>query len=234
MGLAISHGVKPITTPPRGGDGYLHPIGYSAILKPNFWIRSRIGVPTEEVGEIICSVKPVALAVYSILTSTAPAPAPQIPLNLWSVMEEWGETWLWDNLTLCKDPSWLAEAVADNSLTAVTDGSYIKEIYPHINLAAFVFECSKGRGRLWGSFVEHTPDTGSYRGKLLGLIAIHLILRGVNVVHPNLTGLVMILSDCLGELTKEQDLPPCRIPTQCSHSDILKNIMVNCSDLSFS
>jgi hypothetical protein len=71
--------------------------------RPNFWTRSRIGVPKEEVGDI-CSVKPVALAVYSILTSTAPAPAPQTPLNLWSVMEEWGETWLWDNLTLRGDP----------------------------------------------------------------------------------------------------------------------------------
>ena len=111
--------------------------------RPNFWTRSRIGVPTEEVGGI-CLVKPVVLVVYSILTSTAPTPAPQTPLNLWSVMEEWGETWLWDNLTLCRDPSWLAEAVADNSLTAVTDGFYIKEIYPHIILAAFVFECSKG------------------------------------------------------------------------------------------
>jgi hypothetical protein len=57
---------------------------------------------------------------------------------------------------------WLADAIADNSLVAVTNGSYMKEIYPHINSAAFIFECSKGRGHLWGSFVEHTPDAGSY------------------------------------------------------------------------
>ena len=115
----------------------------------------------------------------------------------------------------------------------MTDGSYIKEIYPQLNLAAFVFECSRGRGRLWGSFAEHTPDAGSYRGELLGLMAIHLILRGVNTVHPALRGSVTILSDCLGALTKVRDLPPYRIPTQCSHSDILKNIMVNCSGLTF-
>ncbi len=34
--------------------------------------------------------------------------------------------------------------------------------------------------------MEHTPDAGSYRGELLGLMAIHLILWGVNVVSPNL------------------------------------------------
>ena len=132
------------------------------------------------------------------------------------------------------DTSWLEEAIAANSLMAVTDGSYVKEIYPHINSAAFVFECTQGRGRLWGSFVEHTPDAGSYRGELLGLMAIHLILRGVSVVSPNLTGSVLILSDCLGALKKVSELPPYRIPTKCSHSDILKNIMVNCSDLGFS
>ena len=48
------------------------------------------------------------------------------------------------------------------------DGSYIKEMYTHMNSAAFVLECSKGRGRLMGSFVKHTPDAGSYCGELLG------------------------------------------------------------------
>jgi hypothetical protein len=190
-------------------------------------------VVAEEVGDI-CTVKHVALAVYSILTTTAPAPSATPHTNFWQVMEEWGEPWLWENLTLRGDTSWLAEAIDDNSLVTVTDGSYIKEMYPHINSAAFVFECTKGRGRLWGSFVEHTPDAGSYRGELLGLMAIHLILRAVNVVSPNLTGTVTILSDCLGALNKVKDLPPYRIPTKCSHSDILKNIMINCGSLTFS
>ncbi len=84
-----------------------------------------------------------------------------------------------------------------------------------------------------GSFVEHTPNTGSYRGELLGLMAIHLILRSINEVFTVLQGLVHIYSDCLGALNKVKNLPLYCIPTQCSHSNILKNIMVNCSDLSF-
>jgi hypothetical protein len=64
-------------------------------------------------------------------------------------------------------------------------------------------------------------------------MAIHLILHGVQEVLPGLTGLVQILSDCLAALHKVENLPPYRIPTKCSHSDILKNIMVNCSNLSF-
>jgi hypothetical protein len=65
-------------------------------------------------------------------------------------------------------------------------------------------------------------------------MAIHLILKALNKVSPDLTGSMHILLDCLGALNKVKDLPPYRIPTLCSHSDILKNIMANCSDLSFS
>jgi hypothetical protein len=64
-------------------------------------------------------------------------------------------------------------------------------------------------------------------------MAIHLILCEVQEVLPGLTGLVHILSDCLGALHKVENLPPYRIPKKCSHSNILKNIMVNCSNLSF-
>jgi hypothetical protein len=64
-------------------------------------------------------------------------------------------------------------------------------------------------------------------------MAIHLIIRGGNVASPNLRGSVLILSDCLGALNKVRDFPPYRILTQCSHSDILINIMANCSELTF-
>jgi hypothetical protein len=200
--------------------------------RPNFWMRSRIRVAWEEVGDV-GSVKLVALVVYSILSIATGPHSSEPPVNFWNVVEEWGKTWMWENLTIQEDATWLAAAIADISLVVVTNGSYMKEIYPHIKSAAIVFECSKGRGRLWGSFVEHTPDAGSYQGELLGLMAIHLILCGINVASPNLKGLVLILSDCLGALNKVRDLPPYRIPTQCSHSDILKNIMKNCSKLTF-
>jgi hypothetical protein len=140
---------------------------------------------------------------------------------------------MWDNLLIRGEVSWLVELIADNSLVVVTNGSYMKEVYPNINSAAFIFECTKGRVWLWGSFVEHIPDAGSYQGEFLGLMAIHLIFRGVNESSPNLTGLVHILLDCLSGLNKVKDLPLYRIPTKCSHSDILKNIMANCSNLSF-
>jgi hypothetical protein len=73
------------------------------------------------------------------------------------------------------------------------------------------------------TFVEYTPDAASYCGELLGLMAIHLILQGINIVSQGLQGLVHIWSDCLGALDKVENLPPYRIPSQCSHSNILKH-----------
>jgi hypothetical protein len=140
---------------------------------------------------------------------------------------------MWDNLSITGDLDWIAASIADNSCIAVTDGSYMKEMYPYLNSAAFVLQCSKGRGRLTGSFVGQTPNAGSYQGELVGLMAIHLILWGINEVHQGLQGLIHRLLDCLGALDKVQNLPPYRIPSQCSHSNILKNIMVNCRNLSF-
>ena len=173
----------------------------------NCWSRSRIKVPAEKLGDI-CTVRKVALAEYSVVSSCTGPPVPAPLLDFWTVIESWGNTWLWDNLTIRGVISWLADAIVDNSLTAMMDGSYMKDTYPHLNSAAFVFECTKSKGRLWGSFVEHSPDAGSYRGELSGLMAIHLILKAINEVNTYLRGPVHILSDCLGAPQKIEDLPP--------------------------
>ena len=84
--------------------------------------------------------------------------------------------------------------------------------------------------------VEHTPDAGRWQLPWRlpwACDSPFLILWGVNKVHPGLKGSVHILSVCLSMLNKVENLPPYRSPTQCSHSDVLKTIMVNCIDLSF-
>ena len=78
---------------------------------------------------------------------------------------------MWDNLAITGDLDWIAALIADNPCVVVTDGSYMKELYPYLNSDAFVLDCSKGRVRLMGSFVENAPNAGSYHSKLLGLTA---------------------------------------------------------------
>jgi hypothetical protein len=140
---------------------------------------------------------------------------------------------MWENLTWTGDDSWLAEAIAKESCIAVTNGLYMADLYPHIHSAALVIECTRDRGRLWCSFPEQAINTGSYRGKLAGLMAIHLLLLATNKVHPGLRGLVTIYFDCMSRLDKVQHLPPYWIPSRFQHSNILKNILVNCVGLSF-
>ena len=140
---------------------------------------------------------------------------------------------MWDDLQCVGEDDWMAAAIADCSLIAVTDGSYIKELYPDLCSAAYIIECTKGRGRIVGSFADHTETANAYRGELLGLMAVHLLLLSINRVYPSLHGEAHIISDCLGALRRVKDLPPYRIPSKCRHSDILKNIMVHCADLSF-
>jgi hypothetical protein len=80
-----------------------------------------------------------------------------------------------------------------------------------MNSCAFIFECSRGGGRMTGAFSEQMIAACSYQDKLLGLLAIHLILLSVNRVHPELLGLVHIYSDCLGALNKVKNLLPHQI-----------------------
>ncbi len=182
----------------------------------------------------VCSVEPnhanggwrlTSLALAAILT-----PTPQTFLD---VLHSWGNTWLWDNILITGGFNWLHEAIRDGTLVAVLDRLYICKLYPNLCSAAFVIKCKKGRGWLIGSFSEALLVANAYRGELLGLMAIHLILLSIDRVHSNLLGSVEVVSDCLGALRWVTDLPPYRILLRCKHSGILKNILVHCWGLSF-
>jgi hypothetical protein len=162
--------------------------------------------------------------------NAAQIPAPSLFLE---VLQSGQHTWLWEHMKVYGGVKWLEHAISAGTLVAVMDGSYICKIYPNLCLAAFVLKCSKGRGRVLGSFLEALLVANTYRGELLGLMAIHLILLSVNKINPTLLGSVEVVSDCLGALKRVTYLPPYCIPSQCRHLDILKTIMVHCRGLSF-
>ncbi len=60
-----------------------------------------------------------------------------------------------------------------------------------------------------------------YRGKLLGLMAIHLIILSVDKMNRKLPGSMEIMSECLGAMKRVTHIPPYRIPSRCCHLDIL-------------
>ena len=89
---------------------------------------------------------------------------------------------MWRPLRMQGNEDWLKEAICDGTLVAVTDGSYILEIFPELCSAAFILKCSSGQGRIIGSFAESSTGSNAYRGELLGPMAIHSILMVANRV----------------------------------------------------
>ncbi len=190
----------------------------------NRWTRSHLDQPRIDIGTI-CTMQEVTLGVMTIILFGEGPPTHKKPTKFWEVLRRWQCTWMWENLQWVGDDHWIAEAIDNGTLMVVTDGSYMKDLYPNIHLAVLVLECTKGHGQLWCSFPEASEMACSYRGKLVGLMAIHLILLSVNEVQPKLKGLVHIYSDCLGTLNKVKNLPPLQIPSSWAHLDVLKNIL---------
>jgi hypothetical protein len=147
--------------------------------------------------------------------------------------KKWKQTWMWENLKWTGEDGWIASSIQDGSCIVVTDGSYMKHLFLTIHSAALVLESQKGRGRLWCSFPEASTTACSYRGELVCLMAIHLLLLAVNETYPAIQGSIHLYSDCLGVLDKARNLPPARIPANWAHFDVLKNILVNCRGLTF-
>jgi hypothetical protein len=147
--------------PPRAGEA----------KQPNRWTRVDIDLPRCKVGSI-CTVKDIpGNEKATICYADGPQMAPH-PLTFWEVLCKWQRTWMWDNLQWVGDDDWIANTIAKGTCMAVTYGSYMKDLYPHIYSAMVVLECMKGRGRVWCSFSEASQVACSYCGELIGLMAI--------------------------------------------------------------
>ena len=131
------------------------------------------------------------------------------------------------------DGTWLYQAILDATLLCVLDGSYIRELQPDLCSTTIMMECSQGRGCLSLAFTDRSPFTNAFRGELLRLMAIHLLLHSLNITRPNLTGSVQIHSDCMGALQTLATLPDSRIPPTWKHADILKTIAMCRNKFSF-
>ena len=136
----------------------------------------------------------------AVVSNTDPTREEIMPTKIKEVIKEWGCMWMWKSLRLVGSDEWIKDAIKGGTLVAVTDGSFIKERYPHLCSAAFILECSKVSGGVFGSFPECSQGVNAYRGGFMGLMAIHLILLAANKVWTSLRGRAVIYSDCLEAL----------------------------------
>lgn len=94
-------------------------------------------------------------------------------------LHSWGSEWLWESLHMNKSHEWVADHLRQNKLVCVTDGSYNKELAPDICSAGYVLACSKTKEYVAGTLVERSLWASSYRGELLGMLALRLLLLAI-------------------------------------------------------
>ena len=150
---------------------------------------------------------------WRLLSTMLMATDAKQPSTFLEVLESWGNTWLWEHITVSGGTEWRHLSIHDGSLMAVTDGSYIHKLYPKLCSTAFVIECTIGRRQIVESFLKRLNVANAYQGELLGLMTVHLLLLSVNRIHPTLKRSIKIISDCLRALNKVSYLPPYRIPS---------------------
>jgi hypothetical protein len=141
---------------------------------------------------MLCTVKEVGPGVVVILSSSEGPCTQHTPTHFWEILEKWKRTWMRDNLKWVGNNNWIAATISNSTCIVVTNSLYMKEVYTGIQSATLVLECTSWKEHLWCFFPEANHNACSYRGELLGLMAIHLLLLAVKEVHLNLDGMVHI------------------------------------------
>jgi hypothetical protein len=134
--------------------------------RPNFWSITQADQPWRLRGEI-CTVQPIELGVWKIISQTPPAQLHPPPTTLNEVFHKWGCMWLWRDLQWQGDTDWIRAAIANNTCIVIADGSYMPSIQTNLCSTAFFFDCSAGSGKLRGSFIDFSASANAYRGELL-------------------------------------------------------------------
>ena len=121
---------------------------------PNRWTRARMNQVPEERG-IVCSVREAGLAVMAIVSSAELPGERVLPTEIRGVIKEWGCMGMWKSLRILGNDDWLKRAIERCTLVVVIDGSYMREMYPNVCLAALILECSEGSGRILEALLKH-------------------------------------------------------------------------------
>jgi hypothetical protein len=107
--------------------------------------------PRSKRGEI-CSVEEIQPGVFRFTSTACRAPTAPFFNSFIDVLRKRRYTWLWEHMLVEGGTEWVSEAIQDGSLVTVTDGSCIGQLFPNMCSAAFILECTKGRGKIIRSF----------------------------------------------------------------------------------
>jgi hypothetical protein len=97
----------------------------------------------------VATVEEVMPGIWKVCSVAIPTICPVPTSNFIDVLKGWGHTWIWNDLKVTQGVDWLAQAIAEGTIVAVTDGSYIQEHNPNLCLAAFATMHAEMRPNGW-------------------------------------------------------------------------------------
>ena len=90
---------------------------------------------------------------------------------------------MWEDVDFTQDTTqdlrWVAEGIQNNTLVWTTDGSYIKKRATDLPGVGWIIFCTRTGLRMTGTFWKKSPAASSFRAEMLGLCALHLLVRAV-------------------------------------------------------
>jgi hypothetical protein len=140
--------------------------------------------------------------------------------TFWEFLKSLGGEWMWDYIQEGKtDVSWVSIALTAGTFINVTNGSYDRIRTGTVSGAGWIICCTTTKKLLRGSIYETSPKAGSYRGELLGLVALHTMIVAV-AKHFQLTMVVgKICCDNISALGQAGKVCK-RVSAGMKHSDL--------------
>ena len=150
---------------------------------------------------------------------------PSQPDKFWDFLQSWGGKWMWSNIVNeGADLTWVTEAISTSSAVWVPNGLYNKDIATLVSGAGWILYCRRTKQRLYGSFFEVSPNAGSYRAELLGILVIYLLVFAIEKYFGLGASTAVIACDNQGALFKSKEYRR-RIPNSASQVDIKQSLL---------
>ena len=100
--------------------------------------------------------------------------------------------WLWDNIQVDGDGSWLPDAIRNGTITLVCDGSYQPTLSHDRGGAAWILECNTIHQRVIGYLPTTSGSSSAYRAELTGIYAGLAYLLAVTTLHQITDGGIQV------------------------------------------
>ena len=160
-----------------------------------------------------------------IFEGSAPVTPLTISINstLRSILTSWGNMWLWDNIQVYGDGSWLPNAISRGSITLVCNGSYQPILSHDRGGAALIIECNITHQRVTGYIPTTSGTSSAYRAELTGIYAGLAYLLAVITLHQITDGSIQVHCDNERAIFLSEIVGP-RLPAKTTHADVLRLI----------